>query len=430
MVVSIIDRLSISGATKHVISVMAGLDRTEFETRLITGTLIEGESDMTYYARSEGLEPITIKEMSRALTWRDIIVIGKLLRCFWRLNPEIIDTQKAKAGATGRIAAQIYRWLTPSALWLRPRQCRVVHTYHGHVFHSYFSAAKTKFFLAIERFLARFCTDAIITISEQQRREISQDFNVGRAEQFRVIPLGIDPDELVQGHSNLRKEYGIGDDEFVIAIIGRICEVKNHAMLLESLAKLVRSQKVDDPRVRLMVIGDGHLLSNLEQLTLTLGLGDRVIFTGCRTDAASLYSELDLVVLTSLNEGTPLTLIEAMCAGRPVVATEVGGIVDIMGERQSSTDGFWIWQHGITTPSRDVDIFARALQFIINHPELRQRMGRQAQMFVRARLSKRQLIANIERLYRELAGRQTIEQSLPLTLPESLTETTIAESSL
>jgi len=298
------------------------------------------------------------------------------------------------------------------------------------VFHSYFSVAKTRFFLAIERFLARFCTDAIITISEQQRSEISEDFNVGRADQFRVIPLGIDPDELEHRGGSLRKEYGIGDDEFVVAIIGRICEVKNHSMLLESLAKLIRSQKVDDRRVRLMVIGDGHLLSNLQALALNLGLGDRVVFTGCRTDVASLYSELDLVVLTSLNEGTPLTLLEAMCAGRPVVATEVGGIVDIMGERQSSVDGFWIWQHGITTPSRDVDTFATALRFIINQPELRQKMGRQAQMFVKTKLSKTQLIANIERLYHELAGRPTIEQSLPLTLPESLSETTVAESPL
>jgi glycosyltransferase involved in cell wall biosynthesis len=409
---------------------MAGLDRTQFETRLITGTLIEGESDMTYYARSEGLEPITIKEMSRELTWRDIIVIGKLVRYFWKLKPEIIDTQKAKAGATGRIAAQLYRWLTPSALWLRPRRCRVVHTYHGHVFHSYFSATKTKIFLTIERFLARFCTDAIITISEQQRREISEHFKVGRADQFRVIPLGIDPDEIQTSDSRLRKEYGIADDEFVIGIIGRICEVKNHAMLLESIAKLIKSQNIGELRIRLIVIGDGHLLSNLEELCLKLGITDRVIFTGPRTDAPSLYSELDLVVLTSLNEGTPLTLIEAMCAGRPVVATEVGGIVDIMGERQSSTDGFWIWQHGITTPSRDVDTFARALQFMVNRPELRWEMGTQAQMFVKARLSKTQLITSIERLYHELAGKQTLEQSLTRTLPESLAETTIAESSV
>jgi glycosyltransferase involved in cell wall biosynthesis len=198
-------------------------------------------------------------------------------------------------------------------------------------------------------------------------------------------------------------------------------------MLLESIARLIKNQNARGPRIRLIVIGDGHLLSSLEERALNLGLADRVIFTGPRTDAVSLYSEFDLVVLTSLNEGTPLTLIEAMCAGRPVVATEVGGIVDIMGERQSSADGFWIWQHGITTPSRDVGTFARALQFVIDRPELRQKMGRQAQMFVKTRLSKTQCIANIERLYRELVGRQTIEQGLTRTLPESLVETTLAE---
>src|SRR5262249_53587643 len=126
-VVSVIDRLSISGATKHVISLVAGLNREQFEPVLITGSLVEGESDMTYYAQAFGLKPIVIKEMSRELNPRDLIVILKLLRYFWKLRPQIIDTQKAKAGAAARIAALIYKWMTPSALLLRPRQCRVVH---------------------------------------------------------------------------------------------------------------------------------------------------------------------------------------------------------------------------------------------------------------------------------------------------------------
>ena len=408
---------------------MAGLNREQFEPVLITGSLVEGESDMTYYAHAFGLKPIVIKEMSRELNPRDLIVILKLLRYFWKLRPQIIDTQKAKAGAAARIAALIYKWMTPSALLLRPRQCRVVHTYHGHVFHSYFGPAKTRLFLGIERSLARFCTDAIIAISDQQRQEICEHFRVGKPEQFRVIPIGIEFEEIEDGAGRLRNEYGIADDEFVIGIVGRICEIKNHAMLLEAIAKLI-SEREAGRSIRLVVIGDGHLRTNIEQLASRLGLADRVIFTGCRTDAASLYSDLDLVALTSLNEGTPLTLIEAMCAGRPVVTTEVGGVVDIMGARESSMDGFWIWQHGITAPSRDVASFARALRYLIDQPELCRKMGASGQSFVNTRLSRRQLISNIERLYHELSGNQMVEKSRSRSLPESLGETTIAEVSI
>jgi len=408
---------------------MAGLNREQFEPVLITGSLVEGESDMTYYAHAFGLKPIVIKEMSRELNPRDLIVILKLLRYFWKLRPQIIDTQKAKAGAAARIAALIYKWTTPSALLLRPRQCRVVHTYHGHVFHSYFGPAKTRLFLGIERSLARFCTDAIIAISDQQRQEICEHFRVGKPEQFRVIPIGIEFEEIEDGAGRLRNEYGIADDEFVIGIVGRICEIKNHAMLLEAIAKLI-SEREAGRSIRLVVIGDGHLRTNIEQLASRLGLADRVIFTGCRTDVASLYSDLDLVALTSLNEGTPLTLIEAMCAGRPVVTTEVGGVVDIMGARESSMDGFWIWQHGITAPSRDVASFARALRYLIDQPELCRKMGASGQSFVNTRLSRRQLISNIERLYHELSGNQMVQKSRSRSLPESLGETTIAEVSI
>lgn len=419
-VVSIIDRLSISGATKHAICVTAGLDPEQFEAVLITGSLAKGESDMTYYAREAGIQPIVIKQMSRELSPRDIIVVAKLLRYFWKLKPQIIDTQKAKAGATGRIAAQIYKWMTPSALWLRPRECRVVHTYHGHVFHSYFGPAKTRVFLAIERALARFCTNAIITISEQQRREISEHFRVGTPEQARVIPLGIDLDEPAKHSVSFRKEYGIDPDEFVIGIVGRLCEIKNHSMFVKAAAELSREQCSPERRIRFVVIGDGHLRAELEQLSAQLGIAGKVIFTGFRTDAAALYAELDLVVLTSLNEGTPMTLIEAMCAGRAVVATEVGGIVDIMGERQSSVDGFSIWQHGLTTPSQDVQAFTRALRYLIERPALRQSMGEQGQSFVREHLSKEQLVRDIEQLYHELMGRRSSNLSQPRFLQHPL----------
>lgn len=401
-VVRVIDRLNVGGPAKHVVWLTAGLGRNDFKTTLITGTVPPTEGDMSYFARECEVDPIVIKEMSRELSPRDIVVVAKLLRQFFKLKPQIIHTHKAKAGATGRVAAMLYKWLTPSALLLRPRKCRIVHTYHGHVFHSYYSHAKSRFFVAIERFLARACTDRIIVVSQQQLREICDTFHVGRREQFRVVPLGIDFDELGEDRGTFRTEYGVSDDEVAIGIVGRLCEVKNHAMLLESAARVIEGYKGNGPRTRFVIVGDGNLRADIERQADELGVTDKTVFTGFREDATSLYAGLDIVALTSLNEGTPLTLIEAMCCGRAVAATEVGGVVDIMGSRRESMDGFTIWDHGVTAPSLDVEAFARALRFLVERPELRKEMGERGRAFVRSGLSRDRLVSDIETLYRQL----------------------------
>ena len=406
-IVRIIDRLNIGGPAKHVTWLSAGLNHGEFETVLITGTVPDGEGDMSYFARAARIEPLIIKEMSREMGLRDLLVIAKLVRRLRKLKPDIVHTHKSKAGAAGRVAAMIYKWWTPSALWLRPRQCRIVHTYHGHIFHGYYGAAMTRLFLAIERTLARFCTDRIIAISEQQRSEISETYQVGRPDQFEVIPLGIDLDESTTRPGNLRAELGINEDEIVIGIVGRLCEVKNHAMLLEAVAQLLKEGD-SQPPLRLVVIGDGHLRAELEELSRRLGISDKIIFTGFREDAMSLYADFDIVALTSVNEGTPLTLIEAMSYGCPVIATEVGGVVDIMGACETSVDGLAIWEHGMTAPSRDVQAYSRALRFLIEHPEMRREMGERGRRFVRVQLSRERLVSDIEELYRGLVGVEAV----------------------
>ena len=400
----IIDRLNIGGPAKHVVWLTGGLSEDDFVTTLITGVVPPGEGDMGYFARDREVDPIVINEMSRELSPRDILVIAKLLRQFLKLKPQIIHTHKAKAGAAGRVAGMMYKWLTPSVLWLRPRQCRIVHTYHGHVFHSYYGRLKTRLFILIERLLARTCTDRIIVVSEQQRREICESFGIGRPEQFRVVPLGLDFEEMTEDRGALRGEYGVSDDEVAIGIVGRLCEVKNHAMLLESAARASEGRNPDGARMRLLIVGDGHLRADIEKQARDLGLADRTVFTGFRGDATSLYAGLDIAALTSLNEGTPLTLIEAMCCGRAVAATEVGGVVDVMGSRRTSIDGFTIWDHGVTAPSRDVEAFARGLRFLVERPELRREMGERGRAFVRARLSRDRLVTDIESLYGELLG--------------------------
>ena len=400
-VARIIDRLNIGGPAKHVVWLTVGLTSDEFESTLITGTVPSGEGDMGYFARNNKVEPIFIDEMSRELSARDILVIAKLIRLFIQIKPQIIHTHKAKAGAAGRIAATIYKWLTPSAFWLRPRTCHVVHTYHGHVFHSYYGRFKTRLFVAVERLLAAFCTDRIVVVSEQQRREIHESFRIGHPDQFRVVPLGIDFDELKEDRNTLREDYSIANEEVVVGIVGRLCEVKNHGMFLEAAAQFFALGE-DKSQPLFVVVGDGHLRAEMETRARELGVEDRVIFTGFRKDAASLYADLDLVALTSLNEGTPLTLIEAMCCGRPIVSTEVGGVVDVMGARQASMDGFTVWDHGVTVPSGDASAFSRALRYVIENPERRREMGERGRAFVTSRLSKDRLISDIESLYRDL----------------------------
>jgi glycosyltransferase involved in cell wall biosynthesis len=399
-VVRIIDRLNIGGPAKHVVWLTAEMRKDGFETTLITGTVPRGEGDMAYFAREAGVEPLVIKEMSRELSPRDVVVIAKLLRKLWQLKPDIIHTHKAKAGAAGRVAATLYKWLTPSALWLRPRRCRIVHTYHGHIFHGYYGTAKTRLFLAIERAMARFCTDRIIAISPQQRSEINGVYKIGRPGQYKVIPLGTDLGEPGAQQSSLREELGIGSDDLVVGIVGRLCEVKNHAMFLRAAAQL-KSEGAGGG-IHFVVVGDGPLRQQLESLASELGLSDSVTFAGFRRDALALYSDMDLVALTSVNEGTPLTLIEAMSCGRPVIATEVGGVVDIMGARRAASEGFCVWDNGITVTSGDVAAFARALAFAAVKPKLRREMGERGKGFVRASLSKDRLVDDIEALYREL----------------------------
>lgn len=402
-VVRIIDRLNIGGPAKHVVWLTAGLNRPDFSTTLITGTIPAGEGDMSYFAESAGIRPDVIREMSRELSPRDLFVVLKLLFKLLRLKPDIIHTHKAKAGAAGRTAAFIYKWLTPSALLLRPRRCKIIHTFHGHVFHDYYSPLKTRLFVLIERMMARLCTDRIVVLSPQQKEEILDTFHVGRPSQFQIVPLGIDFDEVEDKPGVLREEIGSSSGDLVVGIVGRLCEIKNQSMFIKvasifSTAKEPeRSSKTN--RVRFAVIGDGSLRQALEQQASAAGLADQISFTGFRSDAASLYCDLDVVALTSLNEGTPLTLIEAFAAGRPAVATEVGGVRDLMGAFKYQTGGFTVWEHGITVPSQDAQTFARALKYLIDSPELRSEMGACARAFARSRMSKDRLIRDIEALY-------------------------------
>jgi len=357
---------------------------------------------MSYFAEQAGVRPLIVKEMSRELGLRDLVVVWKLLVHLFRIKPHLVHTHKAKAGAAGRLAALIYKWATPSVLWLTPRPCKVVHTFHGHIFYGYYGPAKTRLFIWIERMLAWLCTDRIIAISPQQRSDICERYGVGDPAQFNIVPLGIDFDEIAVKRGDLRREIRAGEDEVIVGSVGRLCEVKNQALLLDAAALLLRDRDPGTPRIRFVIVGDGELRGQLEEHARRLGIEDSIIFCGFREDAAAIYSDFDLAVLTSTNEGTPLTLVEAMAAGRPVVATEVGGVVDILGERLNRAGRISIWEQGITAGSGDADGIAEALAYLIERPDTRAEMGSRGRLYVHAQLSRKRLIRDIEALYQEL----------------------------
>jgi glycosyltransferase involved in cell wall biosynthesis len=405
-VVRIIARLNVGGPARHVVWLTAGLRDAGYETLLVAGVVPAGEDDMGYFAAAHDVAPHVIPEMSREISPQDAVTVWKLYKLFRRERPAIVHTHTAKAGTVGRVAGLLYRWLTPKALLGRPRRCRFVHTYHGHIFHSYYGPAKTRFFLLIEKTLARM-SDRIVVISPQQYREIHEEFGVGRARQFRVIPLGLDTSVFGNWRARrrvLRDELKAGEGEALVGIVGRLTEVKNHALFLQAAALFKEKFGAGGARrVRFVIIGDGQLRKGLEEQARALGLRDEVLFLGTRSDPENFYPALDVVALTSLNEGTPLTLIEAMANARPCVATEVGGVVDLLGERRAGGAEAWaVCERGVRVRSKDAAAFAEAVARLVDDESLRAEMGERGRLFVEQNYSKDRLLADVTNLYREL----------------------------
>jgi len=419
-IVRVIARLNVGGPAKHVVWLTEGLQSNDCESLLVAGTVPRGEEDMGYFAAAHGVKPFLIQEMSREVSFKDLLTIWKLYRLFLRERPDIVHTHTAKAGTVGRIAGLMYRWLVPTIILGRPRQCRFVHTYHGHIFHSYYGPLKTRLFLSIEKILARMITDKIVVVSEQQRREIHDVFGVGQRSQFVVIPLGLDLSDFENGRERrelFRTELGVEPDEILVGIVGRLTEIKNHDLFLHAVRRFTEQGTADpSKRVKFVVIGDGELRTELETQAKRLNLNDRVIFTGGRQDPETFYPGLDIVALTSRNEGTPLTLIEAMANARSVLATAVGGVVDLLGETvsQDQDERYEICERGVRVIPGDADAFAAGLQRLVNDGELRRKISDRGFHFVQTNYSKARLLEDIKALYGDL-----LERRIPLRAPSS-----------
>ncbi len=378
-VLRIIARLNIGGPAIHVLLLTKGLDKERFVSHLVAGMVSEGEGDMAHIAAGMGIEPCVVTELKREIKLKDDFkAFLKLYRLMKRMKPDIVHTHTAKAGALGRVAAILNR--VPVR----------IHTFHGHIFHSYFGDLRTRIFMAIEKILARF-TNRIVVISQTQLNEVERKYKIAPPGKCSIIPLGLDLEPFfnLDRRDGIRKKLSIDEDGLLVGIIGRLVKVKNHRMFLEVVRRI--RLEAPDIKVKFLIVGDGTLRKDLEARAKELGIEDSVVFIGWRTRLEEVYKGLDIACLTSLNEGTPISLIEAMAAGRPVVATDVGGVRDVVVHNES----------GFLSPSGDVERFSRNLSELLKDKDKRDQMGRRARMSVCEKFSKERLFEDIERLYEE-----------------------------
>jgi glycosyltransferase involved in cell wall biosynthesis len=378
-VLRIIGRLNVGGPAIHVVNLTAGLDPARYEPLLVTGSENEAEGSMLDFALSQGVHPTIIPQMVTAFTLapRDATALVKLYTLMHKEKPEIVHTHTAKAGFLGRVAARLAG--VPV----------VVHTFHGHVLHGYYGPLKNGLLRRLEQSLA-WCTDRLVTVSEEVKRDLV-GYGIAPAEKITVIPLGFDLDPFLNSHAlygDFRREMGLGHDIKLVGIVGRIFPIKNHGLFLEAAARIL----TQEPRARFVIVGDGVLRPALEQQTRGLGIADRVLFTGWRRDLARIYADLDLLVVSSDNEGTPVSAIEAMASGCPVVATRVGGLPDLIEDHRT----------GRLVPPRNDEALAAAVVDLLKRAETRKELGQNAKESVRQRFTATRLLSDMDDLYREL----------------------------
>jgi glycosyltransferase involved in cell wall biosynthesis len=385
-VLRIITRLNIGGPSIQAIALSERLTARGFETRLLHGRLGAGEGDMRYLLTAPGIARQMGSLRRDVAPLHDAVALAQVLDALRDLRPHIVHTHMAKAGTIGRVATAIYNRTAG-----RDARARVVHTYHGHVLEGYFSPAKTRAFLGIERTLAR-VTDCLVAISPRIRKELLDDYHIGRPEQYHVVPLGFDLDRLTAigdaDRGAARAALGIPASATVVSTAGRLTAIKRYDLFLDT-ARLVADRHSE---ALFLVAGDGELRSALEAQARANGIADRVRFLGWRRDLDTLYAASDVFLLTSRNEGTPVALIESLAAAVPGVSTDVGGVRDVIDSDRV----------GLLAPFGDARALADQVQTLLADRDRRRRMGEAGRQAVSSRYGLDRLIDDIERVYREL----------------------------
>ena len=389
-ILRVIARLNMGGPALHVAYLTEGLRKLGYETTLVAGSLARGEDSMAFVADAHGVEIVHIDELGREISpLRDLVATIRLARLIRKERPQILHTHTAKAGTVGRVAALLAGSRRPPI---------VVHTFHGHVLRGYFGPFRSLLFRLLERWLAS-RTTALIAVSPQVRDDLV-GLGVAPRERFVVIRLGIELGERVSGEQNGRAEsrryLGIPDDRFAVGWIGRMTAVKRTDDVLVAFKRL-RDSGVD---AMLCMVGDGPDRVQLERRAHDLGIMRHVLFLGYQEEVASFYAAFDTLVLPSSNEGTPVSAIEALAAGRPVVATRVGGVPDVVRDGE---DGFLV-------ETGETNELAERLERLARDPELRERMGRQGRERVLPRYAVERLVEDIDELYRSLLNAASVRK--------------------
>lgn len=391
-ILRIIARLNIGGPAIHTILLTDGLDKSRFDSLLVCGNVSKDEADMSYYAAEKNVKPYFISELKRELNlFNDIVAFKKIFNLIKTEQPDIIHTHTAKAGTLGRLAAISYVFFHP----FHDKRIQLVHTFHGHIFQGYFNKFITRLFILIEKFLA-FFTCRIITVSDSVKNELIS-LRIAQKNKIAVIPLGLELDRFLGISIRNNNVLNIG-------IVGRLVIVKNHRLFLEAANKVIKN----NPQIKLKfnIVGDGELKEELKSCAYKLGINAQVNFLGWQKDVVKAYSELDIVALTSINEGTPVSLIEAMASGKAVIATDVGGVRDLLGKEinidiKPDAD-FKILERGIIVKPDDSFSLAKALMLLLRNDNLRQELGIKARDFVRYKFAKERLLQDIENLYNSI----------------------------
>ncbi len=392
-VMRVIARLNMGGPALHVSYLSAGLIERGYRTTLVSGTLARGESSMSFVADRLGVRVVPLAELGREISpVRDIVAALKLAKLIRQERPHILHTHTAKAGTVGRLAALLAGPARPAI---------VVHTFHGHVLRGYFDPVRTGAFRLLETALARVAT-ALVAVSPEVRDELVR-LGVAPQSKFVVIRLGIELEKRVHAEPGLREEsrrtLGVAPDRFLVGWVGRMTGVKRVDDVLLSFARL-RELGVD---AVLALVGDGPDRDSMEMRARELGIIRHCLFLGYQEEVAPFYAAFDAVMLPSANEGTPVSVIESLSAGRPAVATRVGGVPDVLRDGE---DGFLV-------DTGDVEALAQRLAQLARDPELRTRMGEAGRSRILRRYAVDRLIGDVDELYRSLLEAKGLGRLLP-----------------
>lgn len=387
-IVRIIARLNVGGPAIQTILMTDAFRARGYDAVLLTGQVAAGEASMDYLAKEHNVEVVAIPALSRSISPKDFISLFHLVRILRRHRPAIVHTHTAKAGTLGRLAAMIVR------VPIR------VHTFHGHVFNGYFPPLVTGAFLMIERFLARH-SDCIIAISESQKKELTDTYHIAPPQKVAVIPLGLDLAPFLQvngGEGALHSAIPCERCAPLVGWVGRFTAIKTPGLFLDSVPLV----KGAFPKARFVMVGGGELWEPCEQRIARDGLQDSVALLGWRRNLPEIYADLDVIVLTSINEGTPVALLEAMASGRAIVSTDVGGVRDLMIGAPEHLEGMELFENGILV-KRNPNLLAGAIRYLLGNPGRRRTMGQAGREFVRKHFSQRRLADDLEHLYLSLA---------------------------